>query len=154
MNRLAPSLLNLLLMLALLTLLLLSLSIGSVPLALGDIGRALLSSAASGADLADVRVQQQVIVNEIRLPRVLLAILVGMSLGAAGAALKGGGLSTALLCGALFGLFTYATYDLTNQATLRNWSTLITVVDIAWGSFLGAVTAAGAWWITQRVLGT
>jgi iron complex transport system permease protein len=89
MSRIAPSLLNLLLMLALLTLLLLSLSIGSVPLALGDIGRALLSSAATGADLADVRVQQQVIVNEIRLPRVLLAILVGMSLGAAGAALQG-----------------------------------------------------------------
>ncbi len=89
MNRLAPSLLNLLLATALLTLLLLSLSIGSVPLALGDIGRALLSPAATGTDLADVRVQQQVIVNEIRLPRVLLAILVGMSLGAAGAALQG-----------------------------------------------------------------
>lgn len=77
----------------------------------------------------------------------------GLVFFAVGPALKGGGLTTALLHGALFGLFTYATYDLTNQATLRNWSPLLTVVDIAWGTFLGAVSAAGAWWVTQRVVG-
>lgn len=77
---------------------------------------------------------------------------VGLVIFAINPALKGGGLATALMYGALFGLFTYATYDLTNQATLRNWSTLITVVDIAWGSFLGAVTSAGAWWVTQRLM--
>ena len=60
-------------------------------------------------------------------------------------ALKGGGLSTALLCGALFGLFTYATYDLTNQATLATWSTKITVLDIIWGTFLTGTSAAAAW---------
>lgn len=74
----------------------------------------------------------------------------GLVIFAINPALKGGGLPTALLLGALFGFFTYATYDLTNQATLRNWSTLITVVDIAWGSFLGAITAGGAWWVVQR----
>jgi uncharacterized membrane protein len=46
-----------------------------------------------------------------------------------------------LLYGALFGLFAYATYDLTNLATLKGWSPLLAVVDMAWGMF---VTAAGA----------
>lgn len=52
------------------------------------------------------------------------------------------GATTALVNGALIGLLAYATYDLTNQATLRNWSTALTLTDIAWGSFLSA-TAAG-----------
>lgn len=75
---------------------------------------------------------------------------IGLVIFAINPALKVGSLSTALLYGGLFGLFTYATYDLTNQATLRNWSTLITVVDMSWGSFLGAITAASACWITSR----
>jgi uncharacterized membrane protein len=49
--------------------------------------------------------------------------------------------ATALVSGALFGLFAYGTYDLTNQATLKVWSTTITLADMAWGSFLTAVSA-------------
>ena len=54
------------------------------------------------------------------------------------------------LFGALFGVFCYATYDLTNQATMRTWSTTVTVADIAWGAALTAVgstlgTAIGDW---------
>lgn len=75
---------------------------------------------------------------------------IGLVIFAINPALKAGAVSTALVYGALFGFFTYATYDLTNQVTLRNWSTLITVVDIAWGSLLGAVTAASAFWIVSR----
>lgn len=45
---------------------------------------------------------------------------------------------TVLLRGALFGLVAYATYDLTNQATLAQWSTVVTVVDLIWGMFLTA----------------
>ncbi len=44
----------------------------------------------------------------------------------------------ALLLGALFGLLTYATYDLTNQATVKDWPLLITVVDMIWGMTLAA----------------
>lgn len=40
------------------------------------------------------------------------------------------------LHGALFGLVTYATYDLTNQATLKNWPAIVTGVDLLWGTFL------------------
>ena len=43
------------------------------------------------------------------------------------------------LFGALFGLVTYATYDLTNQATLKNWPPIVTIVDMLWGSLLTAV---------------
>ena len=42
------------------------------------------------------------------------------------------------LTGALFGLVTYATYDLTNQATLKNWPVTVTIVDLMWGSVLTA----------------
>ena len=40
------------------------------------------------------------------------------------------------LFGALFGLVTYATYDLTNQATLKNWPRIVTIVDLLWGTVL------------------
>lgn len=43
--------------------------------------------------------------------------------------------------GAFFGLVAYATYDLTNQATLRDWSIVVTVADLCWGTFLTAVAA-------------
>jgi uncharacterized membrane protein len=64
----------------------------------------------------------------------------------------GRGITTALLYGGIFGFAAYATYDLTNQATLRNWSTLLTVVDLAWGSALSATAAAGGYWITRAVV--
>ena len=45
------------------------------------------------------------------------------------------------IAGALFGFFIYATYDLTNNATMRDWPPIITVVDIAWGTILSAFIA-------------
>lgn len=81
--------LNALLVLILLALVLFSLGIGAVPLSLDDVIVALLQPATGGVELSDPVVQQRIIVNEIRLPRVLLAILVGASLGTAGAALQG-----------------------------------------------------------------
>lgn len=62
-------------------------------------------------------------------------------------ALEAESLSRALIYGALFGFFTYATYDLTNLATLEGWPPLVTVVDLAWGTVLCMlVSAAGFWW--------
>jgi uncharacterized membrane protein len=48
-----------------------------------------------------------------------------------------GNWTAALWRGLLFGFVTYATYDLTNLATLRDWPLTVTVVDLAWGTFLG-----------------
>ena len=44
--------------------------------------------------------------------------------------------------GALFGFFAYATYDLTNLATLRDWPVGLAVLDITWGSFVSAASVA------------
>jgi uncharacterized membrane protein len=65
-------------------------------------------------------------------------------------ALGGRSPQAALLYGALFGFFTYATYDLTNQATLRNWPLQLTLVDVAWGTVLGAVAAFTGYWVANR----
>jgi len=51
-------------------------------------------------------------------------------------------LSSALIRGAIFGFMCYATYDLTNLATVKGWPVLVTVVDLSWGSILGGGTAA------------
>jgi len=53
------------------------------------------------------------------------------------------GWRSALIVGALFGFFTYATYDLTNLATLRDWPLSLVVVDMIWGVLLGASVSAG-----------
>ena len=61
------------------------------------------------------------------------------------AVLAGGGPKAAALRGASLGAFAYATYDLTNQATLAVWPVHVTLIDIAWGTFASATaSAAGA----------
>lgn len=64
-----------------------------------------------------------------------------------------GGVPAALLNGALLGGLAYATYDLTNQATLKVWSTHITLIDIAWGAFATALASGIAAWVTNRIFG-
>jgi uncharacterized membrane protein len=55
------------------------------------------------------------------------------------------------LSGALFGLITYATYDLTNLATMKDWPLLVTVVDLIWGSVLAASVSVITYYITNRI---
>lgn len=55
-----------------------------------------------------------------------------------------GGWSETAARGALFGFFCYATYDLTNWATLKGWSASFSLVDIAWGSAVSAAAATAA----------
>ena len=59
----------------------------------------------------------------------------------------------AALLGALFGFFCYATYDLTNMATLKNWPLMITLVDIVWGAVLCSAVASGSYLIATKLLG-
>lgn len=56
----------------------------------------------------------------------------------------------ALRRGALFGLVAYATYDLTNQATLRDWPWYLTTIDLVWGSLLTASACTWAAWRLGR----
>ena len=76
---------------------------------------------------------------------------VGLVIFAILPAIRSGSLAEAMLGGALLGFFTYITYDLTNQATLRNWTTQLTLVDVGWGTLLGAIAAAAGFWITVKL---
>jgi uncharacterized membrane protein len=74
-----------------------------------------------------------------------LTYIVGVQVFAVRPALASGDWKTAALFGALFGFFTYATYDLTNFATMKVWTLRVTLLDIAWGAILTGITAsAGA----------
>lgn len=57
----------------------------------------------------------------------------------------------ALFAGMLFGLITYATYDLTNLATLKGWPVIITVIDLIWGSTLGGLVSLVTWLIVTKL---
>ncbi len=67
-------------------------------------------------------------------------------------ALASGSLGEAVLLGGLFGFFTYATYDLTNMATIKDWPLKIVVVDILWGTCLCALVAGVSFWLARRLL--
>ncbi len=57
----------------------------------------------------------------------------------------------AILLGALFGFFTYATYDLTNLATLKNWPLPIVFIDMAWGAILTATVSTAGYYIVKWI---
>jgi uncharacterized membrane protein len=70
-----------------------------------------------------------------------LLFIAGLLLFVVAPALAQGSVSQALWRGAIFGLIAYATYDLTNLATLKNWPMLVTVIDLAWGAVLGGAVS-------------
>jgi uncharacterized membrane protein len=71
-----------------------------------------------------------------------LLFAVGLMVFAVTPDASGGGWRRAALAGAMFGFFAYATYDLTNLATLRGWPVWLSALDMAWGTLVGAVSAA------------
>ncbi len=68
-------------------------------------------------------------------------------------ALREGSLTAAILSGAVLGFTAYATYDLTNQATMTRWSTTLTIADLCWGTFLSAIASGAGYRITERLFG-
>jgi uncharacterized membrane protein len=58
---------------------------------------------------------------------------------------------SAVTLGALFGFFTYATYDLTNLATLKGWPINIVIIDILWGSVLTGIVSTAGFYIVKYV---
>ncbi|MET1411974.1 DUF2177 family protein [Roseibium sp. HPY-6] len=77
--------------------------------------------------------------------------VVGIVVFAVAPALKSESMATAIVYGAMFGFFTYATYDVTNYATLRNWPVIVTIVDVAWGTVLSAFSAGMGYVLTRLV---
>ena len=80
-----------------------------------------------------------------------LIYLAGVVIFAVAPAMREARWRTATLRGAAFGFFAYATYDLTNQATLTVWATRITLLDLAWGTFLTAVGATAGYFASSLV---
>lgn len=58
-------------------------------------------------------------------------------------------LGKTLFLGALFGIMTYSTYDLTNLATLKDWPISVTIIDIVWGTSVSTVTAVAGYYIAK-----
>jgi uncharacterized membrane protein len=57
----------------------------------------------------------------------------------------------ALIFGSLFGLITYATYDLTNLATLKDWPLVVTIVDLIWGTVLAASISVITYFLANKI---
>ena len=78
-----------------------------------------------------------------------LIYVVGISIFAIYPALNKGSAVNAILMGALFGIFAYATYDLTNYATLKGWPLPIVFIDILWGAVVSAIVSFSGFHIVK-----
>jgi uncharacterized membrane protein len=79
-----------------------------------------------------------------------LLFLAGLVVFVISPAVEKNSLLTAVLLGALFGLVTYATYDLTNLAMTEDWPLLVTIVDLLWGTFLATVVSTLTYLIVTK----
>ncbi len=80
-----------------------------------------------------------------------LLFIIGIFYFAILPAVEKNSLAKAIIAGSLFGFFTYATYDLTNLATLKNWPLPIVFIDIIWGSVLTGIVSTAGYYIVKWV---
>jgi uncharacterized membrane protein len=69
-------------------------------------------------------------------------------------AMASGSWTTALVSGAILGFIAYGTYDMTNLATLKGWSPMVSAVDMAWGTILTSFSAVVGYAIVQKFSGS
>lgn len=80
-----------------------------------------------------------------------LVFILGLVLFVISPALAKSSLQHAIVFGALFGFITYATYDLTNLATLKDWPLTLTIVDLIWGSVLASSVSSVTYYIATKI---
>ena len=80
-----------------------------------------------------------------------LIFIAGLVLFVISPAMEKGSWVYAILFGALFGFITYATYDLTNLATLKDWPLMVTIVDLIWGAVLAASVSTITYFIASKI---
>jgi len=93
-----------------------------------------------------------VLADQFSLPPAIafyLIYIAGIMILAVSPAVREGAWTQALTTGAILGFLCYATYDLTNQATLKVWATHITLADIAWGTVLTGASATAGYFVTR-----
>lgn len=78
-----------------------------------------------------------------------LLYIVGISIFAIYPAVNKDSVFNAIILGGLFGFFAYATYDLTNLATLKDWPLIIVFIDIIWGAILTASVSVSGFYIVK-----
>jgi uncharacterized membrane protein len=81
-----------------------------------------------------------------------LLYILGILIFAVMPALENNSLLQAMILGGLFGFFAYATYDLTNLATLKNWPVKVVVVDMVWGVVLTSSVSSASFFIGQWLM--
>jgi uncharacterized membrane protein len=81
-----------------------------------------------------------------------LIYIAGILFFAVRPAINNASLGQAAVLGALFGFFTYATYDLTNLATIKDWPLVIVVVDILWGVCLCTLVSSLSFMISKWLI--
>jgi len=79
--------------------------------------------------------------------------VVGLMIFCVAPALSRASLVNAMVLGGLYGFFTYATYELTNYALIRNWPVALVPVDIAWGVVLCTIVSAGGFLVGRWLQG-
>ena len=77
--------------------------------------------------------------------------VVGLSIIILQPAINNNSLSQAFWNGIIFGMVAYGTYNLTNMATIKNWSIYVTFVDIAWGGILTGTSSILGIFITKKI---
>lgn len=80
-----------------------------------------------------------------------LIFIVGLVLFVITPAIQKNSWSHAVLFGALFGLIAYATYDLTNLATIKDWPVIVTVVDLIWGMVVASLVSVISFFIASKI---
>jgi uncharacterized membrane protein len=80
-----------------------------------------------------------------------LLFIVGLILFVIQPALEKNSWQNAIIMGVLFGLITYATYDLTNLATIKDWPMIVTIVDLVWGMVLSASVSILSFLIAKKL---
>jgi uncharacterized membrane protein len=101
-------------------------------------------------------VLSDILASSVRLPPAIafyLSYPVGILIFAVVPGLRTESALSAFLLALLFGAIAYSTYDLTNYATLRNWTLLITIVDIAYGALLSGIASIAAYALVRATVG-
>ncbi len=80
-----------------------------------------------------------------------LIFIAGLVLFVVSPALAKNSIQHAIVFGALFGLITYATYDLTNLATIKDWPLKVTIVDMIWGAVLASSVSTVTYYVANKI---
>lgn len=90
-------------------------------------------------------------INFVAAATTYLVLAVGLIYFAVFPSLQIANYGHALRAGLLFGFVIYSIYDLTNQATIKGWSSELSIIDITWGTFLCGITSVSSYFFFEFI---